>query len=338
MFEGYRVVAVTPAGRRRYMELLVPQILACALVDRYDIWVNTADPADLAFLEGLAAKYERVRLVPQPDGRAPGVQAIHAFHRGAIDADTIYVRFDDDIVWLEPGFFETLLRFRVDHPGYFLVMPLIVNNAVCSNLLQTLGKIMPWRHIHTNCFDRIGWAQPEFALALHRFVLDLIRRGETARLHSGAREISLNRFSINCISWFGRDLALVGGEVQVEEEEDLAAAIPARLRRSNCFCTDTIAAHFAFWTQRHWLDKSGVLEEYDRALEARPELASLRTEIRALRRAADARHTGVELEGGVKVRRARRKLQWRILRRILTGKYKFKKERARVYLTPGPAL
>jgi hypothetical protein len=118
----------------------------------------------------------------------------------------------------------------------------------------------------------------------------------------------------------------------------LAAAIPARLRRSNCFCTDTIAAHFAFWTQRHWLDKSGVLEEYDRALEARPELASLRTEIRALRRAADARHTGVELEGGVKVRRARRKLQWRILRRILTGKYKFKKERARVYLTPGPAL
>src|SRR6185312_15673304 len=123
MFEGYRVVAVTPAGRRRYMELLVPQILASNLVDRYDIWVNTADPADIAFFEGLAAKYDRVRLVPQPDGKAPGVPAIHGFHRLAMDVDTIYVRFDDDIVWLEPGFFEALLRFRVDHPHYFLVMP-----------------------------------------------------------------------------------------------------------------------------------------------------------------------------------------------------------------------
>jgi hypothetical protein len=338
MFEGYRVVAVTPAGRRRYMELLVPQILSCALVDRYDIWVNTGDPADLAFFEGLAAKYDRVRLIPQPDGKAPGVQAIHAFHRHAIDADTIYIRFDDDIVWLEPGFFETLLRFRLDHPDYFVVMPLIINNAICSNLLQTLGKIAPWRHIHTNCFDRIGWGQPEFAVALHRLLLDLIRRGEAHRLHSGAHEIALNRFSINCISWFGRDLALIGGEVRVEEEEDMAAAIPARLRRANCFCTDTMVAHFAFWTQRAWIDRSGILEEYEKIIEARSGIAGLLAEVREIRRAADARHPGVKMEGGVPVRRFRWKMQLRILKRILTGKYKFKKERARVYLNPGPAL
>lgn len=338
MFEGHRVVAVTPAGRRRYMELLAPQILASALVDRYDIWVNTADPGDLAFFAGLAAKYDRVRLVAQPDGKAPGVPAIHAFHRRAIDADTIYIRFDDDIVWLEPGFFETLLRFRVDHPRYFVVMPLIINNAVCSNLLQTLGKIVPWRHIHTNCFDRIGWGHPEFAVALHRFLLDLIRRGETARLHSGAHEVSLNRFSINCISWFGRDLAPFGGEVQVEEEEDMATAIPARLQRANCFCTDTIVAHFAFWTQRHWIDNSGILAEYAKALEAPPELAALLAPVREIRRAADARYPNVSAEGGVEVRRHRWRMQLRILRHILAGKYNFKKERERVYLTPGPAL
>ncbi len=338
MFENYRVVAVTPAGRRRYMELLVPQILASPLVDRYDIWVNTADPADLAFLDGLAAKYDRVRLVAQPDGKVPGVPAIHAFHRLAMDSDTIYVRFDDDIVWLEPGLFETLLRFRLDHPEYFVVMPLIINNAVCSNLLQSLGKIAPWRHIHTNCFDRIGWGQPEFAVALHRFLLDLIGRGETHRLHSGAHMVSLNRFSINCISWFGRDLVPFGGVVQVEEEEDMAAVIPVRLRRTNCFCTDTIVAHLAFWTQRAWVDSSGVLDEYARVLAGRPEIAGLLAEVGEIRRAADARYPGVSQEGGVPVRRFRWKLQLRILGRILTGRYKFKKERARVFLSPGPAL
>ena len=338
MFEGYRIVAVTPAGRRRYMELLVPQILASDIVDRYDIWVNTVDPADVAFFEGLAAKYDRVRLVPQPDRKPPGVEAIGGFHRHAIDSDTIYIRFDDDVVWVEPGFFETLLRFRVDHPDYFLVMPLIVNNAVCSNLLQTLGKIKPWRHIHTNCFDRIGWAQPEFAVALHRFLLGLIGRGETARLHSGAHEIALNRFSINCISFFGRDLASFGGEVAVEEEEDMAAAIPVRLGRTNCFCTDTVVAHFAFFTQRAWIDRAGILEEYARILAGRSEIAGLLAEVGAIRRAADARHPSAAAEGGVRIRRFRWRLQGRILWRILTGRYSFKKERNRIFVSPGPAL
>lgn len=339
MFENYRVVAVTPAGRRRYMELLVPQILGCALIDRYDIWINTRDPGDVAFFEGLAARFPRVRLVPQPDGKAPGVEAIHAFHREAVDRDAIYIRFDDDIVWLEPGFFETLLRFRLDHPEHFLVMPLIVNNALCSNLLQTLGRIKPWRHIHTNCFDRIGWGQPEFALALHRFALDLIERGEAGRLHSGAHAIALNRFSINCVCWFGRDLATIGGEVGVAEEEEMSAAIPARLGRTNCFCTDTIAVHFAFFTQRAWMDASGLLDRYARLLEGRSELAGLRREVAEIRQAAERRAPGVKAEGGVpQLSRLRWRLWRSIAKRILTGRYRLKKELTRVWLTPGSTL
>ena len=164
MFEGHRVVAVTPAGRRRYMELLVPQILSCALVDRYDIWVNTPDPGDLAFLEGVAKLDPRVRLVRHPDGAAPSIESIGAFHRTACDADSIYVRLDDDVVWLEPGFFETLLRFRIDHPDYFLVMPLILNNAACSFLLQSFGRIETTKPLRPACMDEFGWRDPYLAL------------------------------------------------------------------------------------------------------------------------------------------------------------------------------
>src|SRR5262245_31528558 len=110
------------------MRLLVPQVLSSPLVDRYDLWVNTAVPADVAFLRGLGRLDPRVRLVPQPDGAPASVEAIGAFSRLAMDDDTVYVRLDDDVVWLEPGFFETLLAFRVAHPEYFLVSPLVVNN------------------------------------------------------------------------------------------------------------------------------------------------------------------------------------------------------------------
>ncbi|MEM7463835.1 MAG: hypothetical protein AAF362_14275, partial [Pseudomonadota bacterium] len=63
----HRIVASTPAGRRRYMRLLVPHILSSDIIDRYDIWINTTDPADLAFIEALG-KHDKIRLIEQPDG------------------------------------------------------------------------------------------------------------------------------------------------------------------------------------------------------------------------------------------------------------------------------
>ena len=76
MFEGYRVVVVTPAGRRRYMRLLVPQVMASPLVDRYDLWINTPDQGDLAFLRGVAEVDQRIRLVAHPDGEPPRIESI----------------------------------------------------------------------------------------------------------------------------------------------------------------------------------------------------------------------------------------------------------------------
>lgn len=113
MLEGHPVVCVTPSGRRRYMALLAPHVLASPVVDRWDLWVNTTVPADLAFFEGLARTDPRVRLVRHPDGAAPCVEALGAFSRLAMDPGTVYVRLDDDVVWAEPGFFERLAAFRL---------------------------------------------------------------------------------------------------------------------------------------------------------------------------------------------------------------------------------
>jgi hypothetical protein len=294
MFQGYRVVCVTPAGRRRYMKLLVPQILASPIVDRYDVWVNTDDAGDLAFLRRLPEldlpHPERVRLIAQPDNLAPDWGAIAGFHRLAQDEDTIYVRLDDDVVWLEPGFFETLLAFRIANPRYFLVMPLIINNAVCTHLLRTLGKIASSHFVGAACMDPIGWRSPGFAIKLHRLFLDLLARGEAARLHCGAHEIAMNRFSINAICWFGRDFASFGGQVGAAEEEELSNLIPTRLGRANCFCTDTIAAHFAFYVQRRTLDRTDILEAYARHLATRGELRPLLGAAAKLCAAIDADH------------------------------------------------
>jgi hypothetical protein len=336
MFEGYRIVCVTPAGRRRYMKLLVPLVLSSPLVDRYDIWMNTEDSGDLAFLEEVRQLApDRVRLVAQPDGKEPGWGAIHGFARTAQDADTIYIRLDDDIVWLEPGFFETLLRFRVDHPRFFLVSPLVINNAVCSHILLTCAKINTSRFVGAVCLDQVGWREAEFAVALHRMLLDLARRGEAHRLHCGPREIALNRFSVNVICWFGRDMAAIGGEVGRSEEEELSNIIPARLGRTNCFCTDTIASHFAFYIQREIVDRAGLLDEYVALLRERKELQPLLVPTLAICDRLDAQYPTIELSLPKKQRRGPRQFLRRLLRPLL---WPAPKRPQPTELSPGPAL
>ena len=57
MYQNYKVVVNTAAGRRRYMQYLVPPILNADIVDRYDIWVNTHNMVDIEFFKKLAKKY-----------------------------------------------------------------------------------------------------------------------------------------------------------------------------------------------------------------------------------------------------------------------------------------
>ena len=299
MYKDYKIVCVTPAGRRRYMRLLAPQILASPLVDRYDVWVNTEAPRDLAFFDALAKIDPRVRLVAQPDSAVNESFSIGAFHRLAVDADTIYIRFDDDVVWLQPDFFERHLDFRIANPDYLLTMPLIVNNAVCTALLEETGKVGLSRPVRYNAFDKIGWSDGQFAEAVHAMFLDLVEAGGWGRLHGGAYPIALNRFSINCICWFGHDIAAHPGMIGEEEEYDWTIKSSTATGRANCFATDTVVAHYAFFSQRSHMDRLPALARYEAWLMREPALAPMLTALARSVADIDEAKYGDERDGGV---------------------------------------
>jgi hypothetical protein len=305
MLDGHRIVCVTPAGRRRYLRLLIPYVLACPLVDRYDLWVNTPDGADLAFIEAVAQIDDRIRLVPLPEGKTPDTVSIHAFWPGVTDPDTVYVRFDDDVVWVDPRFFETLLSFRLQHPEYFLVAPLIINNAMSSFLLQTFRKITMPRLLSPDRFDTIGWVNPNFARSLHEFLQKLAADGEVEKLNCGRIPLSGTIFSINCIAWFGRDFASFGGKVPEDEEPAVSCTIPLRAGRLNAMETGAIVAHFAFFTQRETMDRSGLLDGYLRLAAARAELEPWRSRVESTYAKLEERYPLHLSVGGTRPRRER---------------------------------
>lgn len=269
MFNNYKVICCTAAGRRRYMRYLFPYIVAEPLVDRYDIWVNTTDNCDIEFFRLMTQRYPKVNLVWQPDGVVNGIASINSFYRQCVDPDSIYIKIDDDVVWMEPGVFAKILAFRAAHPEAFLVSPMVVNNAICSYLWQVCGKLGFGSYMEARSNHRVLWKRGGFALALHKWFLDKLNHSYSSlpALRIGPRPIACNRFSINFIAWFGRDFARFGGRVSGDDEEFLSVVKPAQLAMGNLFDGDTLISHFAFRSQREVLDAAGILQQYGRFLE-----------------------------------------------------------------------
>lgn len=274
MFREHRVVIVTPAGRRRYMELLVPQVLALrGVVDEYRLWLNTRDADDIAYCEDLAAQHPGfITLERLPRGvTVNGNFTIRHFFKACVDPATVYVRLDDDVVMLDTlDAFKAMLDFRLDHPQFFLVYGCILNNATITHIQQRMMRLGtddgPAGYA---CMDPVGWGSPEFAESLHRSVL---RRLDDApdpaaplaafRMPPWQLHFANERVSINCISWLGSEFAKFDGVVGDDEEAWLSTQKPASMNRWNCIFGGFVCVHYAFAPQRSHLDSTDILDAY----------------------------------------------------------------------------
>jgi hypothetical protein len=263
-YKGYRVVAVTPAGRQRYLEILAPYIIKNNLVDEWRLWVNTTNISDLEYIKKLNnydTFYSKVTLeygnpAIQVKQDQPGY-SIYQYFRNCCDPDTIYIRFDDDICYVGDDAIDNILRCRVDECGYFLIFANIVNNAIISHLYQRFCYIGSQDIVTYSCTDRLGWGSGEFAELVHKSFL--------CRYWPTMPNWELNiyeRFSINCFTFFGRDFAQFGGVVNPNEECWLTIDKPRELGRPNLICGDAIVSHFAYYTQREYLEKTDLLQRY----------------------------------------------------------------------------
>lgn len=267
MYNNYQIVVNTAAGRRRYMQYLIPFIVSSDIVDRYDIWVNTHNGADIEFFKQCAKVFPKINLVWQPDGIVGGISSINAFYRQCIEDNTIYFKLDDDIVWMEPNCIEKMVKFRVDNPDYFLVTPLVINNALSTYLLQVRGKLNLQNYQRSDTLSPVLWRSGDFAAELHTwFLTKFLKNDKYQELHVGKQPMGMCRFSINSILWFGSDMKKMNGVVPGDDEEYLSSIYPTQHGLANCWNGDAIMAHFAFFTQREQLDKAHILEQYGESL------------------------------------------------------------------------
>lgn len=269
MLNGYKVVVVTPAGRKRYMEILLPYILKeKGVVDEYQIWINTNNEEDIAFFKDLEIKYKKLikldyTVYNEKHEKYDNLK-IYKFFKNCIDAKTVYLRLDDDIVYLEDNYIEKMVRFRIQNKEPFLVYGNIFNNAVIDSIMQKNGYYPDIEQINYDCLDRIGWEDPESAEKKHRFLLNnyILQNKSFKRAFDTWILKDYERVSINSICWLGDTFKEFEGIVDRDEENWLSVIKPQQIGKPNVINGSAFCIHFSFFTQRDLLDRTDILQKY----------------------------------------------------------------------------
>lgn len=268
-----KAIGVTPAGRKKYLSVLAPYLLKQRhVLQEHRFWVNTTNEEDIAYIESLCQAHpDFFKAVYLKDEEPDGIHTIHRFFVDCCDPESVYVRLDDDICWIEESALGRLIEARMRHQEPFLVYANTINHPVCSRIHQSQGAIPITAGIASgDGLCDIGWRNGAFGELAHRSFLSELQQGNHQKFYFPDHTIPHStklRVAINCICWFGRDLAACKGMVGEKEEDWLSIQRPEETRRSLKIIGDALVAHFAYFPQRAHMDRCGVAEEYQRLAE-----------------------------------------------------------------------
>jgi hypothetical protein len=280
MIDGKRVVAWIPYGRARTVEILIEYLQRDhdrGLIDELWLCRNT-DPnqaEDLAWAITAASRRDWVYLRDRPAGvfvHSRKQRNTGYFYRYMIDPDTIYVRFDDDVVYVEHDAVERIVLHAI-HGPQVAAFPMIINNAICSHFLQKDGKIpLEWGEVELFCMDVNGWGNGQFAIDLHEFFLSCAEEGTVEEMLASHHDYQLpmgEQFSVSCFASRGSMYAelkppgVLAPDQILEEEAWHTEIQPRRLGVPNVIIGNAFVSHYSFFTQHPHLEAyPDILERY----------------------------------------------------------------------------
>jgi len=280
-----RIVIVTPAGRRSTMQILEKYIVAlytADLIDGWLIWENTKDIYDRKYISDLFNNYEWVD-IDRGDESLPEygtADNLKNYWDGVCDENTVYVRFDDDIVFIELEKFAEFIKFRIDNPEYLVVYPTIINNTGIAYKMQQEGLISPtqpmigeivadngapeWNRGGFHPCDAKAWADTDFCRKEHlRFILNAQEKWfNVYRLNEPWELTHHETVSINSCSWIGSNDPKQFEMGTRAEEGEIVYFLPKKYHTINCVYNNFIVSHYAFYTQKATLDSVGIDKLY----------------------------------------------------------------------------
>ncbi|MBH9970708.1 MULTISPECIES: hypothetical protein [Commensalibacter] len=176
--------------------------------------------------------------------------------------DDVFLKCDDDIVYIELEKLKEFIEFRRRNDEYFLLSANVVNNGVCAyfqkenlSIPDEVGEF----ELPPNGFKGSLWENGEKAEKLHSYFIK--NRGKPLPLTSKIVEWD-KRLSINFISWKGRDLRFMMLPFQCDDEQILTSNTPQYLNRKTALFSDFTVSHLSFYSQESHMNTELLINEY----------------------------------------------------------------------------
>ena len=273
-YKDYKVVIVTPAGREKYLSFFKTFIyrkMEEGLISEWQLWLNTINPDDIKYIESMAKENPKVKIYRIDEPITPTWESYnalqtHKFMKFAREDDTIYIRLDDDIGWVEEGALEKICQARIDHPDAFVIYPNIINSTMCTSWHQEIGALSEEHGIvRRERPEDLDWAYLDAFNYTDSHLIDHIHATFKRRYEEGSLSAyylpsksfdDYKHFSICSIAWWGKD-HIECGEL---EESQMAHELPKKFGRPVWFCGDALMVHLSYHTQRDHLEKDNKMQ------------------------------------------------------------------------------
>lgn len=254
-----RVIMTTFAGRRDRMSLLVDYAAAAlqrGIITEYHIWDYTREESDRSWISTLPGHCPGIHL-RRPE--RPRYEDYYDHYREAEYRDALFIKADDDIVFIALEQLPAFIAYRRIDTETFLLSANIVNNGVCAYFQQRQG-VVP-RSVMNLPYPPRGfcgalWESAELATRLHEHFL-----AAPAGFARPGTTIVPDRLSINFISYRGTDLRHFNG-VRDDDEQALSVTIPQRLGRVNRIFNPLVVSHLSFFSQDPGMDIASLITRY----------------------------------------------------------------------------
>ena len=142
--EDYKLYGLVFYGRHVTVE-----ILDCYLrknlvsnggrLDAVHFVVNTDDEADLAWIDQLVSQVEDYKAIRLEEGTDP--RDYERVWAQAVESGHLYIKFDDDLVWLSDNAIEESVNTIINHPEAFIVLGNLINSAALGWVHHHRGAI-----------------------------------------------------------------------------------------------------------------------------------------------------------------------------------------------------
>lgn len=268
MLNGYNLCVVISSGRKQNLKILIELLKNhYDVIDEIRFWLNTIDESNINYIKEIAETNTNLYTIDILDDysifKKPYIgpllsKTVTPFYNRCNDENTIYVKFDDDIVFIENDYIKDIAEFTINHKDNLLILGNIINNSVCDFNHKKYGNIHYDDDIIEDCFCKKSWKNPTYIKLKHDIAIDNIKT-DNLDLYRFPSKDWYNRFSLNSMSWLGSNFNK--NNIEVTENDEVYLTENGNFK--NILYGNKICVHYSFYTQQKYMDELNYLDKYN---------------------------------------------------------------------------